>query len=375
MSPRAPVNAFAARRDCEMLRTMSVALIELPVSRPSRSVLPVWSRLFDEPGFSPLLAGLALATGLVAVFLALDWHDGNLDPWLRGEVPAWRFVEVRSAILVATLFAGVLVTHRYEEIGTRRDLAALAPELVPGALVSADVVAPRWLRAVGLLGAAVLVAIVPTLYRDPSRFLRLETYALPSVLLDLLVGAALGWATSRTLYAAVCEDRAFARLAEAMRDIDLLDLSPMRPFARRGLRRALRWLLLASIAALNFADAGYVEPPALVLICIVAFALFSFLLPVAGAHARIRREKRRTLEVLRAWLREERSRLHVAGVRDRASAGTLADLLAYERCVADVREWPIDATTLLRFSVYLLLPLGSWLGSALVQHEVERWLR
>ncbi len=354
---------------------MSVASVEVPVSRPSRSVLPVWSRIFDAAGVSPLIAGLALASGLVAVFLALDLFEGNLDPWLSGEVSAWRFTEFRSALLVSMLFAGVLVTHRYEEVGTGRDLAALAPELAPGALAEAESVDPHWLRAVGLVGAAVLIAIVPTLYRDPSRFLRLETYALPSVLFDLIVGAALGWATSRTLYAAVCQDWVFARLADSVRELDLLDLSPMRPFARRGLRRALRWLLLASIAALTFADAGYVEPPALVLLSIVAFALFSFLLPVAGARARIRREKRRTLDLVRGWLREECSRLHAAGLRERANAGALADLLAYERCVADVHEWPIDASTLLRFFFYLLLPLGSWLSSALVQLEVERWLR
>lgn len=238
-----------------------------------------------------------------------------------------------------------------------------------------DGVAPHRPRTVGLLGAAVIVAIVPTLYRDPSRFLRAETYALPSVWFDLVVGAALGWATSRTLYAAITEDRIFARLAESVRDLDLLDLSPLRPFARRGLRRALRWLLLASIAALTFADAGYFEPPALVLLGIVGFALFSFLLPVAGARQRIRREKRRTLAVLRGWLAEERRRLHAGGPVERRGSGAIADLLAYERCITDVREWPIDTTTLVRFSLYLLLPLGSWLGSALVQHEVERWLR
>jgi hypothetical protein len=209
------------------------------------------------------------------------------------------------------------------------------------------------------------------LYRDPSRFLHAETYAMPSVLFDLAVGAALGWATSRTLYASMWQDRAFARLASVVREIDLLDLSPLRPFARRGLRRALRWLLLATIASLAFIDAGYAEAPALVLVGIVAFAMLSFLLPVLGIHARIRAEKQSTLSALRQQIRDERSTLDAGSVR----GGRLADLLAYEARIAAVREWPIDATTLLRFAVFLLLPLGSWLGSAVVGHAVERLLR
>jgi hypothetical protein len=68
------------------------------------------------------------------------------------------------------------------------------------------------LRRAGLVGALVITAIVPTLYIEPARFLRLETYLLPSVLFDLAMGAALGWITARMLYASVVQDRSFANL-------------------------------------------------------------------------------------------------------------------------------------------------------------------
>jgi len=357
----------------------------LPVAWPGGSsaareaaVLPLWSRLFDRVPASPLGVGVGLGVALILAFLGLDLLDGNLRTLLSGEVAPWRHVEVRSAAIIATLFAGVLVTHRYEEAGTRRDLRALLPSLRRVSLANGDrdeeavgASNPRCLRVVGALGAACITAIVPMLYRDPSRFLHAETYRLPSVLFDLAVGAALGWATSRTLYASVCQDRAFARLAALVREIDLLDLEPLRPFARRGLRRALRWLLLATIASLAFIDAGYAEAPALVLIGIVAFAMVSLLLPVLGIHARIRAEKLRTLASLRQQIRAERSTPDAGNAR----GGRLADLLAYEARIAAVREWPIDATTLLRFTLFLLLPLGSWLGSAVVGHAVERLLR
>ena len=357
---------------------LRVARLSPTVPEPEAAVLPLWSRLFDRVPASPLAVGAALGLALVATFLLLDLWDRNLRTLLSGEVAPWRHVEVRSAFIIASLVAGVLVTHRYEQAGTRRDLRALLPALRRVELADdggdADAVgAPdrSRLRAVGALGAAGITAIVPMLYLDPTRFLRVETYAMPSVLFDLAVGAALGWATSRTLYASVCQDRAFARLAGRVREIDLLDLSPLRPFARRGLRRALRWLLLATIASMAFIDAGYAEAPALVLVGIVAFAMLSFLLPVLGIHARIRAEKLDSLAALRQQIRAERATLDAGSAR----GGRLADLLAYEARIAAAREWPIDATTLLRFAVFLLLPLGSWLGSAVVGHAVEQLLR
>jgi len=32
-----------------------------------------------------------------------------------------------------------------------------------------------------------------------------------------------------------------------------------------------------------------------------------------------------------------------------------------------VREWPFDAPTLTRFFLYVAIPLGSWIGGALIE--------
>jgi hypothetical protein len=45
----------------------------------------------------------------------------------------------------------------------------------------------------------------------------------------------------------------------------------------------------------------------------------------------------------------------------------LSDLLAYRSLLESVREWPFDAPTMLRFALYLAIPLGSWLGGAFVE--------
>jgi hypothetical protein len=341
----------------------------------SDAVLPWWSRLFGVMPRAPMAVGVALGAILVFAFITLDWIDGNLQTLSSGAFAWWQHVEVRSALIISALLAGVLVTHRYEELGTRRDLQRLAPELEPGVadaeLVTEFAVDTRLLAVAGGLGALLIMALVPMLYVDPSRFLHTATYRLPSVLFDLAVGAALGSATARTLVAAIAEDRSFARLADRVREIDPLQLAPLRPFARRGLRRALRWLLLATIASLAFIDAGYAEPPALILVGILGFAMFSFVLPVWRIHVRIRHEKHRLLEELQRLVRDEQKRVREAG----AGSGRLADLLAWQARLAAAREWPVDGSTLLRFALLLSLPIGSWLGGSMMDHAVDWLLR
>jgi hypothetical protein len=349
--------------------------------RAARPVCPTWNRVFDAIPASPLWVGVGISAALVGAFGLLDWIDGNWATILAGEVPAWMHVEVRNGIATALLVAGIVVTHRYEELGIPRDVFRLAPQL-QGPLNLAPLerevseVNPLRLRIAGALGAVLMVAIVPTLYLDPSRFLLAATYAMPSVLFDLVVGAVVGWTLFKTLFAAVEQDRAFANLSQRVDRIDLLDLDPMRPFARRGQRRALRFLLLAAIGALVFVDAGLVAPPALVFCGVVAFAMFSFLLPVNEIHRRIHADKQQVLDGLREDVRREYARLHHhldeggPSGPDRAG-GYVADLLAYEARIAAAREWPLDTSLVLRTAFFLLLPLGSWLGGAFVERLVD----
>jgi hypothetical protein len=49
----------------------------------------------------------------------------------------------------------------------------------------------------------------------------------------------------------------------------------------------------------------------------------------------------------------------------------MAALLAYEARIEAVREWPIDTATLRRFGLFLLIPMASWIGGALVERLVD----
>ena len=51
-----------------------------------------------------------------------------------------------------------------------------------------------------------------------------------------------------------------------------------------------------------------------------------------------------------------------------AEAGAkLPGLMVMEKRIESVREWPFDAPTLTRFFLYVAIPLGSWIGGALVE--------
>ena len=98
---------------------------------------------------------------------------------------------------------------------------------------------------------------------------------------------------------------------------------------------------------------------------VIALACVSLLLPLRGLRDSIRRAKQREL----AWCHEQIRRAREGSARD--STLSLADLVAYRGLVEAVREWPLDAPTLRRFALYLVIPLASWLGGALVERMVD----
>jgi hypothetical protein len=87
-------------------------------------------------------------------------------------------------------------------------------------------------------------------------------------------------------------------------------------------------------------------------------------------HERLREVKRHELGWLRARIADASGALR----RGDEPAAVLPALLAWEARVASAPEWPFDASTWLRFTLLLAVPLGSWLGGALAERFVERWL-
>jgi len=174
-----------------------------------------------------------------------------------------------------------------------------------------------------------------------------------------------------TVYIEVEVARRLSRIGERFARVDLLDPAPLRPFARRGLRSVLLWVVLSVFLSLLFLAPWSSDPALGFLALVFVLATALLLLPAWGIHRRLLHAKQaelaRVREVIRAG-RQSLLELDAAGV---TSPGRMADAVAYEARVASIPTWPFDVSTLVRFAFYVALGLGSWLGAAAVERLLD----
>ena len=178
----------------------------------------------------------------------------------------------------------------------------------------------------------------------------------------------MGWVFSRMgyfLYAGIWDKPGPQRS-----DIDLLNLDNIYAVGRRGLHGALVWFIVLAIGGLLILpELGSGLWVALPLLTINLGGGLSFLLvPAREVRSLIRDVKREELVRLEPLLRQARDD---ALTGDASTQGRLTDLLAYKTQVESTREWPFDSSTLVRFGLYMLIPVASMVGGALVERVVD----
>jgi hypothetical protein len=272
---------------------------------------------------------------------------------------------------VIALLIGYMLTHQLRaRRELERDLAALRPLLADRAGVSAEEIFSSVARLprtiVTLAGGLFGVAIIPA-FRGGAGFLpdRVggEFDLIWSVSANFVLFALMGRFahTGISLQAQLDE-----RITREIR-IDLLDLHPLAPYARRGLRSALYWLLGSSIASLLFLRFGFLWIHVFILIGTLGVGVFAMLQSLKGVHLRLQEEKRNELGALRAAIRSARGEVLGDGPAAADAAARLPGLLALESRIEGVSTWPFDVSTFLRFSALGLLAIGSWLGGAIIE--------
>ena len=88
-------------------------------------------------------------------------------------------------------------------------------------------------------------------------------------------------------------------------------------------------------------------------------------------HRRLRDAKAAELLRVRAALRGDRSALRESPLAPEADTLSLVDLATWCDRIGSQPEWPFDAAALRRFGLYLLIPLASWVGAALVERLLD----
>lgn len=332
---------------------------------------PWTQRLAARPAWSPWRLSLGIGASLTLLFLAVEAALGRLPLVVRND-------HVRADFRIALVLIGVTayLPGAFAQLArsARAALAALGPalRLPPGEVAAlADEAGrfdPRALRRAGLLGVAAMV-VVPFLTN-----LTLDAWTPwllpPEALAHRVLILAVGWFVGRFFYALIVESRRLARIGRGLVGVDLLDLGPLAAIPRQGLRHALLGAGLFAILALALVD--FAIAPRLIDVLVVsllanaALSATALLLPARGVREAILAAKRAELDATVTELR--RSRAGAPGARP------LADVLGWRTYVQAVPEWPFDAPTVGRFLLYLAIPLGSWLGGALVERLVDALL-
>jgi hypothetical protein len=336
---------------------------------PSRlRILPWTQQLHDAHPVAPWKSGACVTLVLAVAFTAFELALGRQH--LLPDQTTLRNIRLAYVMFLTVGFALGASLHLVAQ--ARRTLAELLPRLtLPPAEAAALLEATgRFSRGglwrAGLFGLAISV-LVPLL-ADPPRVLYDPRHWLPEMYWHRIVVLALGWWISRLLMLVVVQSLRLRDLTRALPELDLFDLSILRPFTRQTLTHVLALAGLGSILTLNLIEEGFGAMVALLTLQNAGLAALAVWAPLAPIRDRVREAKERAL----AWCRGELASAAggLVAERETAERGRVADLVAYETRVGAVPEWPFDAGAVGRLAFYLLIPILSWSGGAVV----ERWI-
>jgi len=322
------------------------------------------------PAWAAALACAAVVVGLVAVAAALlegPWHAFDAGRLLGNR-------DFRLGLTITALAAYTPASRYYLLRAAARNRAALRRALGPSAEPALAVHAP-WLPGwVAWLFVLAAPAVGLTIDRDPGLYFRSGYWAVGNAW-SWSLGLFAAWCLGRSVVATLGVSREFSAIAAALPQVDLLDRRWLAPFASQALFSSLLWLLVPAVWAVNLVDAPFLRVvPAITLVC-VAVGTAALLLPTRGVRRRLVEAKERELAATHAALRGEDDALDDSLLAGRLDRPSVADLVAWARYVAEQSTSPFTQASRLRFVLYLALPLGSWLGGALVDWGVERLLR
>jgi hypothetical protein len=178
------------------------------------------------------------------------------------------------------------------------------------------------------------------------------------------------WWIACSCYVVIVDSARLSRLSDKFGSLDLLDLAPYQPLVRQGLTNALLLIGGVSVMSLLGVESRYGTVLAGFWISSILLAWVGLMLPLRGIRRKIREAKDRELDWCRRALIRERDNLK-SGTDGQTNIG---QVVAYREMINNIRNWPFDNPTLMRFALYLLIPLGSWLGGAFVERGLDTFL-
>ena len=327
---------------------------------------------------SPLWIGLGISGSLIVILLTTETALGRWDALLaEGEFDVLARVsegvlrDVRLAI-VHCLVAGYLPAAFLQVMQSgRRTVLTLQGTLDCTRkecenLAASIKLSTRGLVITGLLGLALAFTtpyIVPPVQPEPWSPLTWSPEVAWHRILGPVISVWLMWLG----YAVVTASVRISRIANKLKQINLLDLTPLAPFTHLGLTNALLLIGLLSILSLMMLETGFGQLIVLLGGGTLLLTALALLVPVGGVHKKIHQSKEAEI----AWVKGEISKKlsTFQNPDDGRRSGEMADLVAYLSLVERVSEWPFTTSTYTRLFLYLLIPVAFW-GIGIVAEEI-----
>jgi len=325
-------------------------------------------RLYARLPVSPWVVGVGIFTALAALYVLATAITGELAEFLARNTSLLTDRNARLGLLLPILIAYIPTAQRVLALASRRHLATLA-----GGRTGPT---PAPLGSRGLVMALFVLFVPLTAFfvdRDTLLYFR-AGYWSAATSSNWLLGGLFCLVFARFGHATLSWSRAFTRAAPPAEQIDLFDRDWLAPFASQGLLCALLWLAIPTIFALNVGDAPFAVLALPLTLGCIAVGWAALWLPTSGVRHSLVEAKRDELARVHRALKGDRGALRALAVAPREPEPSLTDLIAYERFIRELPTTPFDQGNRIRFLLYLALPLGSWLGGALVERAIGLFL-
>lgn len=304
--------------------------------------------------------GVGTALLLLAAFLLTEVAMGRLPPRSTDHATDIRIAVIHCFLVgygVAAHF-GVLRSAERSRLHLR---LAYPRDIIPDR-------APPGRRALILSGGAGLLVAILAPYLTTT-FPWVISLWIPEIYWHRILGLAFGWLLGWFSFTLVRESVHVSRVTEQIASIGVFDHERLAPVVRQGLSNALLSVGLLAVGSLFLLDRDQLPVVLAALGFVTPVAVLGLMLPVVGAHRRLRTARRTELEWSMQAIQGARASLREGD--DDGSVGRLGGVSAYHRLVRDTSEWPFTGLTFARVVLYLLIPLASWAGGVALEGFVE----
>lgn len=333
--------------------------------------MPEWMR---APAWAWAL--VACAT-LIGMYLAVEYASGRIPALLAGVPPVeagcpWLIGDYRLSIVGIILLCYVACARTYLDHWTNENADELSRRIVATSVPSPYLVRGHGWVLAGAGGVVLSVLVGLELSERPIE-MSSEYWIFPHTF-NWLWCIPFGWVGGRFLFAVVASGHTMRRLASRIEVVNLFDAELARPFLRQALRTALLVLVFVGLVSVHFVDTGSGWIAIAVVVGLMVVASTVALMPMLGFHRLVGGEKQRALQQVRKAMSRHGDRLYGHAASPEVPNEPLADLVAMEKRLADVAEWPVTLSGASWLVVYMFIGLGSWLGAAMVERLLDQWL-